>query len=850
MMQRHIYRAVTMLLLFIGALVFLVGRQEELTFHIESITEMAEATFPTIYLLNREQEMNPLHGYSTNMDADILRESLTPIDAEKYFHVVIEEHGSRVKRLLYEIWDDQGINMLDSGSISAMEEHDGNKMVKVRIKTEMEEEQEYFVKLTAVTATGKKIRYFTRIKYTPEDHLLDNLAFVKQFHTTLFDKERAAEIRPYLETDKIMDNSSFAYVNIHSSLDVVTWGQLSVKKKTEPVPILVENTANTTAVQLKYMVEAETASGIEEYYITEFYRVQWTRNAMYLLVYERRMEAAYDPAETSLAKSELKLGIADTTDLDIVASGANTRLCFVKERELWYYNVAENKAVRVFSFREPGSLDQRELYDQHDIRVLNMDDSGNIDFMVYGYMNRGVYEGRVAVVLYRFYAGENRIEEQVYIPLETTYQILKEDLDRLSYVSGESIFYFSLYNTLYAYNIITKQVDIVAEDVTEATSLVFPDKRRVVWQSSSQVEQSKKLIIMDLETREQQELTAPMGKVYKLLGGIADNMIYGVAKSTEVVRSLDGTILVPMEQIVIADAAGISRKDYRKEGIHITDVSVEDNVITLERKQKSESGEWLEAEEDHILNHMTVEKPVIGISDRVTELTLTEHYITLPYGYVLEHVPETEETDVTIIREETTLRLSVTEDPPKRYYTHIHGEISNTYLEAADAIAEAYRKMGYVTNEENRIVWERGGRLRNALISGIDILHSEDMSLDVNTRSKLDCVRMLLAHRYIEVDIDELRSHRENITELLDRYLGDSALNLAGVTLDEVLYYINRGCPVIALMEDGSAVLLVGYDEYNITYIDPIRVVQSRLNRSSMEEKCEKAGNIFISYIP
>lgn len=845
-MQRHIYRLIAMVLLFIGAMVVMTGHLEEITFHTEEeVTAMAEASFPTVYILNQETPMNPLYGYSANMSPDLLRESLTPLNSEQYFYAVIEEHGSRVKRLLYEVWDSDGLNMLDSGSISALEDSEAGKMAKVRIRTDLVQNEEYFVKMTVVTATGKKVRFFTRVKYLPEDHLAENLAFVQNFHDTIFEKEKAESLRTYLESDSTMDNSSFAYVNIHSSLDVVTWGNLSVEKKTEPMPVVIENNGNTTAVQLKYMVTAGTPAGSEEYFVTEYYRVQWTQNAMYLLAYERKMEAVYDPAGTSLVKGELKLGISNETDIDIVVSGENSRLCFVKERELWYYNVAENKAVKVFSFRGNEDYDKRELYDQHDIRILNMDDSGNINFMVYGYMNRGVYEGRVGIVLYRFYAGENRIEEQVYIPLETSYQLLKEDLDRLSYVSQDSVFYFSLYNTLYSYNIITKKTEQVAQDVTKDTCLVFPDKSRVVWQSSSVAAESDHLVIMDLETREQTYVKAPSGHVIKLVGEIDDNMIYGVADRSDISQTVDGTILVPMKRIVIADKEGKSLKEYEKEGIYTFATTVEENVITLERRSRDGQGEWKKEENDHILNYMTSPAPVIGISTRVTELTLTELYITLPAGYVLEHVPEEEGTDITIIHEETTLRLTAVDQPPKRYYTYIYGEMTGSSLTAAPAIAEADEKMGLVINEKNQVVWERGARLKWASIGDVTMISGGKKSA-----SESDCIRMLLDRRYLEVSEDELAGITGGVTEVLDHYLGGAAVNLSGATMEEALYFIGRGCPVIAVKSDGSTVLLTAYDEYSVTWQDPVQGKAVRTGMTQAKEEFEKAGNIFISYLP
>lgn len=842
-MQRHIYRLFAMLLLFAGAVYLMVGHREAEAFRAEEeVTEMADATFPTLYLLNREREMNPLYGYAANMEANVLRESLTPVDTELDFYAVIREHDSRVKRLLYEIWDDRGESLLDSGSVSAMDEYQGDKMAKIRINAELEPEREYFVKLTAVTATGKKIRYYTRIQYTPSDHLTENLDFVMDLHESLFDESRREEIRPYLESDQTMANDSLAYVNIHSSLDVVHWGNLNVTKVTEPVPTVVENTAGVTAVRLNYLVEAHAGAGREVYFVTEYYRVQWSQKAMYLLRYERTMEAEFDPDTASLAKNELKLGISAAEDLDIVTSGEDTRLCFVKERELWYYNVAENRAVRVFSFRE-GEKDLRELHDQHDIQILNMDDSGNIDFMVYGYMNRGVYEGRVAVVLYRYHAGADRIEEQVYIPLETTYQVLKEELDQLSYVNEDAIFYFSLNNRLYSYGIVTRQLSVVAEDVTEETSLIFPGRSRVVWQVSSQPEESDRLIILDLETRKKQGIQAQPGKVIRLLGGIDDNMIYGIADETDLTRTADGALLVPMEKVVIAGKDGTIQKTYEKEDIYVTDILVEDNVITLERCRRDAAGAWVTMEQDHILNHTPEVKENIGVSRRVTELALTELYITLSYGYELEQVPEEQKTNITIIHEETLLRLEAAEKTAKQYYTLINGAVTERYALAAEAIAEASSQMGYVVNEQNRIVWERTTLSRSAA------LNVTMTASGAREESENDCIRMLLAEQYVEVGAEEIRGIDGGIAGVLDAYLAGSALNLTGAALEDVLYYLDQDCPVIALTENG-AVLLTGYDIYNVTWIDPVQARTIKMGRSEAEDYFAWAGSTFVTVIP
>ena len=46
-----------------------------------------------------------------------------------------------------------------------------------------------------------------------------------------------------------------------------------------------------------------------------------------------------------------------------------------------------------------------------------MENDGTVDFLVYGYMNRGIHEGQVGVILYRYNSNENSIEAVSYTHL-------------------------------------------------------------------------------------------------------------------------------------------------------------------------------------------------------------------------------------------------------------------------------------------------------------------------------------------------------------------------------------------------------------------------------------------------
>ena len=74
-------------------------------------------------------------------------------------------------------------------------------------------------------------------------------------------------------------------------------------------------------------------------------------------------------------------------------------------------------------------------------------------------------------------------------------------------------------------------------------------------------------------------------------------------------------------------------------------------------------------------------------------------------------------------------------------------------------------------------------------------------------------------------------------------------IDLTGCTLDQVLYVINKGCPLIALTDTDHAVLLTGYTLTDITYIDPDEGGEYTVGINEMENMVQNGGNTFIGYI-
>ena len=99
---------------------------------------------------------------------------------------------------------------------------------------------------------------------------------------------------------------------------------------------------------------------------------------------------------------------------------------------------------RIFSFRKETDGDFRDSRYQHNIKIIRVEDNGDVDFVLYW-----IYEQRRSGrILWRLCISlqhdQNVVEEKVFIPSTESYEFLKEDLGTLSYVSTENALYLYL----------------------------------------------------------------------------------------------------------------------------------------------------------------------------------------------------------------------------------------------------------------------------------------------------------------------------------------------------------------------------------------------------------------------
>lgn len=844
--MKHVYRVLILFTIFVGSLFYFGSNMAEAVFNIEKETmDMSDASLPYISFRVDDKEYNLLHGYCSGLDALTLRDSITPITTDQSFSVIITENESVVKKVKYEISSLTGNNVIEEGTINALDKEGDKKLARIKLKESLERDTEYVAKITLITDQSKRVYYYTRLKVLKNGYVSEKLDFVQDFHTSILNKETAEKVSMYLETNKNLDTSSFAYVNIHSSLDMVSYGALTKSVVFEQIPTITEISNEQTSVALSFVLKVDTGNGTEYYNVKENYRFSYTTNRVYLYNYERTMEAIFDVNLTSLSKSQFKIGITNNPNIEFITNKDDSIVAFVWNKELYSYSLGENKIVQVFSFKQDNTDFIRDTYEKHDVKIVSMDESGNLSFIVYGYMNRGEYEGRVGIVLYTYDRVLGRIEEQMYIPINATYEVLKEEIGDFAYRNDYDVIYFSIYNTIYSYNLSSKLLKVVAENVDRDQFVFSRENKFIAYQDSSDTTKNTVIHVLELEKGTKSKIEVPADHTIEILGSIDGNIVYGVSNKEDISVRNDGTPFIPMYKIVIADYTGKILKSYEKKGIYTTNVEIEDNVIELRQAVKSNDTilGYKDISSDFILNKASTLKENITISKRVTDVMLTEYYISLTQGYTMDAIPAFDETKNTVILEDTTVRINQPAYRENLFYAYSFGNVILVSEYPGESIKMADEYVGAVIDQTGKKVWERGAKAKKAQISDITPVYVN------GTMDSLQAsLKMLLSYKNVNIDTSSYSKNKETIESFLSKYLKATPLNLKGISLDQALYYVSQGRPVIAFKNEEKAVVITGYDATSITIIDPSEMRTKTIGIKEAADTFEEFGNVFISY--
>lgn len=810
--------------------------------HNNMTMEMAPATLPMITMESGGVACNELHGNTVEMDVAYQKDCITLLGEGRQANFTVDTFGREITGISTEVRSIDGSRLIENSEVTGWKANGKSFSVSLTLKDLIDTNTQYSLTLILELEGEQKVYYYTTILWNDDVHISEILEFATDFHGKLYDKEVAKELTKYLEPNsKLTDNGTFHKVNIHSSFQQITWGSLEPVQEDAASIRLTQVSGNVASLLMDFVVSTGEGKNKIYYNVEEYYRVRYTSERMYLLDYERTMTQIPDTTRM-YANDKILLGITDE-NVDMMESADGNTVVFSDMGQLLSYNAATNGLTVIFSFYDKDNADRRTLYDNHGIKILDVDEGGNVKFAVYGYMNRGRHEGETGIQIISYDNSLNTIEEEVYIPYSKSYAVLKDEMEQLLYRNRQQHVYFFLENGVYDVDLENRSAEQLVSIRQDDSLQVSENHEIIVWQEGDDINHSNQLNVRNLNTGEQTVIRAEDGEAIRPLGFMGEDIIYGVARESDIRTENSGQIFYPMYKVCISNSSGNNLKEYGQDGIYIVDCAIEGNQITLSRIQRSENGSYQEILNDQIMNNVE-EEP--GQNKVVTaDIDIYERYVQIQTKTTIDtktiKVLNPKEVVFEGGRELTLDAVSEV----SRYYVYNAYGVQGIYSAPGKAVKEAYDSAGVVANDRGITVWLKGNR-----VSRNQIMAIKEESVTDQKNSLTVCLDNILRHAGITRNTEyDLAQGKTAIQILEENMTGVQVLDLSGCSLDAVLYYVNQDIPVLAILEDGEAVLVTGFNEFNVVIMEPST---GKLYKKGMNDATTwfaENGNHFISYM-
>ncbi len=803
-MKKIITRVTVLLVVFVAALmVFGLNTNQE---GANLVSEMEAATFPVLSLHYRGAKVAQLFGNTTPMDMATMRDNLVVVRPDRDLTLEIQTFGRATESIRYEV------RSLDGGHLYADGDLDFEPLVsdinraRIHLENILESEKEYqFVII--VKEAQQDIYFYTRLLQTENEHLDDYVDFVKNFHLKAFDSSRIDELSTYIEPNAYGNNNDFNETTINSTLKQIGYGGWNPTQLGSEELTVCEFNSQYAIFTVDYTLTYVAPEKEMEYYnAREYYRLGYNEigERCYLYDFERNVSQIFREDGVSFDADSLILGIRD--DKVEYGKSENGKItCFVQEGELWSVNETSHSFTRIFGFRGYEGIDIRENNVDHVIRIFSVEEGGSVSFAVYGYFPRGRHEGDTGISICRFDAVTTTVEELLYVESDKSSDRLIADIDGIIYEDNSGKVYFMNEGTLYAVNLADGESVAIATNMS-TDRYKYDDINKVLsWQN----EEGGDINVLLLYEGTERHILAGENESLSVIDYIDDDFIFG--------RTYDSTPAMetgvyPWNVIEIySPATGITKKSYERDGYCISDIEVGDYTITMNRIKSVYNGSYKSATPDSIMNKegegifdTNVNKTIDEIKQNLTTIKLSSDETDMSFEMI---------TSRELINNQVT-KIELDKLDTERFYIYAKGRCIKCLTNLSKAIVMADSYKGVVIDKNQKLIWSRA---KNEVTNAI--------SLELATLAGKDTPGSII--KYLNPQAN--------------------AYELSGVTLNEVLYYVSEGIPVI-VHSNNEDFLITGYDN-NIVRAVHMDGRSGNQYTVSLEEELAKIGGKYTVYI-
>ncbi|MDD6102316.1 MAG: hypothetical protein PUB67_04320 [Clostridiales bacterium] len=845
-MKNILIRAGIIFAVFIAACIFFFLSLDEHSFSEADVSFVdSKASLPLISFIVNGNEINLTKGYTVKRDDRINRKHITPVGSERELSVVINEMGQDIKKLDAAVLVMPDMTEYENISSQIFEKDEsGRKVVKLKLSKELVPRREYTMRVSLTNSNGNVIYYYTSLMFADFGDLSQSMLFVNDFHRKTFDKNEVYSLDAYMEADEDKQINDYAHIDITATPEALSYGEMSPTEIYRSIPNITEYNKTYVSVYLDFYLSAYTTNGLEKFKCKEEYRFNYTPKKTYLMSYDRYMDTVFEGNYVSVKDNGIKLGISNAPQTQRVYSPNRNQLMFVYNNELYHMNIKDNVLTRLHTFLDEESL-IRNSVPEYAYNMFSIDNEGNASFAVYGYIGKGVYEGRNGIIYYKYDSADKLLTEQMFIPLNMDFADMDSDFMRVSYTSETDVYYFTMFDSLYSYELETGALNESVENLGQ-NWLYFDNSKTIVYSDSENITENKKIIIYNIASKERKDIICGDNSIINILGTVDERIVMGTATKKNVSITDKGEQLIPYDSISIIDIQGNTVKKLDSpEDRFIEGVSFDKGIISYKLCMlKSEASEdtfavYETVGRDVLVNLTRDEADSRNYTSRLLEKTKTEYYMTMPSNYKTEKAPKLEKCLFRVINKDTQVLLRLRE--ARTFAASAFGKILKSDINLGPVLSAAKGSNGTVMAPDGSVIWKKG-------------ITTDEKNLKI-TQYKADAaggfrqavIKMLCSYKGITPE-QEYNPGKISFYDYIKKYISANTVCLTQAELGNILYFVSNGNPAIASYKD-YYVLIYAYNKTDVEFYDPVAGKAVKQSKQEAEKAFLQAGGVyFITY--
>ena len=768
----------------IAAILFNYYSFKNLTPGQQYYSDTLDATFPIMYQIRNDKKINEIRGFVNERYNLVSNETITILNDDRKLDLLVKNNGNTFNMLEYEVRDRVSGRLIERTKFDVFESNRDKKLDETHLTLNIQNliRPNTVYQLTIkLNIKNRDVFYFTNIINRTKTNIDNAIEQVHIFTDSTFRLASASNLVKYLETSINRDMREMHTVTLQQSFEQLTFADTGMKRVSEYYYSIYQAQEYSYNIAVSYLTKSSKENKNEFFINRDEYVLRWDGTRWYYMKFTRHTEELLnlDDNPYDAEKNRFYVGVTNPNNLVKIESENKRYFAFCKEKEIYIYDNETKTMTNVFSYRIFDGETFEKVSKDYDVKLMDVTNEGEVIYIIYGYNMTGLNEGNMGIGAFTYSSERNESEENIFLPIYSTFQSLKYDISRLCVYKNNRLI-FKSYNKVYSIDINTADMLILADDFDEIKFAASSNSRYFAFNNDKEGV-SKHINIYNIEDGKVTTIDSQGDENIEVVTFMNDDLFYGVFSDEDIWREAGKIIGRPSKEIRVINAVTGRQDLFKEEGNYFYNFVNLQNVLRY-NKYTREGTHYQYKTNDVIVNNFYAENTdEYFYKEELTKEKLRVGYFEIPAlkGFTLNYAKNNGVTRKPI--EETALDSS-TEQEGLIYYVYDSGNLKAKLKNLSDGINEIRDNYGYVKLNDRITCYNRANK------GNVSYLRQGD---------------------YI---LENMEGFEENV------YIKDGTMlvmNVTGVTERDLEYYLSLNQKIAVFKNDLFQFFITGYDNNN-----------------------------------